>query len=594
VIPGWETLKQKWPQTTARAEKCAAGEVAPPGWEDTVKGMKKHPEIDNPFALSWFMHNQGHEATEALGLLDKVAAANGNGDATEAVSASSFGALLRPEAKPAPTDADEPDETKPAPTPTPATRKLTAATEARSLREGFRPFREARVDEANRRIYTVLLTEGLGNLRDRNYYGPEAIDSGVQVLEGAQSFINHLSESEERDRPEGDVLKLCGVWTGLEKVRVEPPDGSERVAAIAGWLNFDSSATGREAFAKAKDAIRFREDLGVQRDYLGVSINADGTSHPAKVHGEDVNYVDEITHASSCDIVTRAGRGGRFLHLGESLRTARQFGDRRDVAMAKKNVLLEAFEALKKRFGLLQEIKAKLDPAKLKELDLAGHQELTKQVGKLCDNGTLDDETALSVLQTSLGKLAAKGGGDAADEPAGDGMLPEAGMEGAMETEEDDAGCELKPKEAKPPQESARPARGAADTRFNRVLQEKVNLLKENATLKEQIWVGKMRDLATEKLTEAALPKGLLSVKRLTDVCKFGATLEENKASMDDLIEEKKAMVAMVLGRQEPGQYQPIVESGAPRQTPAAGGDPALSVLVECGVPLKEPKKAAA
>ena len=34
-------------------------EVAPPGWEKTVKSMKKHKNIDNPWALSWYMKNKG-------------------------------------------------------------------------------------------------------------------------------------------------------------------------------------------------------------------------------------------------------------------------------------------------------------------------------------------------------------------------------------------------------------------------------------------------------------------------------------------------------------------------------------------------------
>lgn len=33
--------------------------VAPPEWEETVKKMKKHPEIDNPWALAWYMKNKG-------------------------------------------------------------------------------------------------------------------------------------------------------------------------------------------------------------------------------------------------------------------------------------------------------------------------------------------------------------------------------------------------------------------------------------------------------------------------------------------------------------------------------------------------------
>jgi hypothetical protein len=36
--------------------------VSPPGWEKTVERMKEHPEIDNPFALSWWLHNQGENA----------------------------------------------------------------------------------------------------------------------------------------------------------------------------------------------------------------------------------------------------------------------------------------------------------------------------------------------------------------------------------------------------------------------------------------------------------------------------------------------------------------------------------------------------
>jgi hypothetical protein len=40
-------------------EEGKVSEVAPPGWEGTVKAMKKHKEIDNPWALSWYMKNKG-------------------------------------------------------------------------------------------------------------------------------------------------------------------------------------------------------------------------------------------------------------------------------------------------------------------------------------------------------------------------------------------------------------------------------------------------------------------------------------------------------------------------------------------------------
>jgi len=42
------------------------------GWEKTVKGMKKHPEIDNPFALAHWMKKKGYKP--------KQEAADPNGD----------------------------------------------------------------------------------------------------------------------------------------------------------------------------------------------------------------------------------------------------------------------------------------------------------------------------------------------------------------------------------------------------------------------------------------------------------------------------------------------------------------------------------
>lgn len=37
-------------------------EVAPKGWEGTVKAMKKHSEIDNPWALAHYMKGKGYKS----------------------------------------------------------------------------------------------------------------------------------------------------------------------------------------------------------------------------------------------------------------------------------------------------------------------------------------------------------------------------------------------------------------------------------------------------------------------------------------------------------------------------------------------------
>jgi hypothetical protein len=57
------------------------GESAPEGWEGTVKAMKKHKEIDNPWALAHYMKNKGYkshkkEKSVAEGADDKFSVAD--------------------------------------------------------------------------------------------------------------------------------------------------------------------------------------------------------------------------------------------------------------------------------------------------------------------------------------------------------------------------------------------------------------------------------------------------------------------------------------------------------------------------------------
>lgn len=43
--------------------------VAPPGWEHTIKQMKKDESVDNPWALSWWMRNRGgHPVTHSTAM----------------------------------------------------------------------------------------------------------------------------------------------------------------------------------------------------------------------------------------------------------------------------------------------------------------------------------------------------------------------------------------------------------------------------------------------------------------------------------------------------------------------------------------------
>jgi len=65
-----DPAKLKRVLTSFRASKffTEAGrfrEKAPAGWEGAVKSMKKHKDIDNPWALAHYMKNQGFQSHES-------------------------------------------------------------------------------------------------------------------------------------------------------------------------------------------------------------------------------------------------------------------------------------------------------------------------------------------------------------------------------------------------------------------------------------------------------------------------------------------------------------------------------------------------
>jgi hypothetical protein len=206
----------------------------------------------------------------------------------------------------------------------------------------------------------VLITEGLGNRRNLNYYGAEAIMSAPLVFEGKPCYFNHPSESEERDIPERRVQDKFGYF---KNCRVETIDGQR---ACTGELHFDLSEAGREAFAKACTALHYKTEFpGLDSEYVGLSIHADGDWEDRTVQwqGEtlQVKYVTRFTDAVSCDLVTSPARGGRILALVESAAGAiptREVGSMKE----KLKKLMEAARSA------LRKADEEKDPAKKSEL----------------------------------------------------------------------------------------------------------------------------------------------------------------------------------------------------------------------------------
>lgn len=59
---GGSKQKEEEPKEDMKEDVESVDEKAPPGFEGTVKAMKKHKEIDNPFALAWSMKNKGYKS----------------------------------------------------------------------------------------------------------------------------------------------------------------------------------------------------------------------------------------------------------------------------------------------------------------------------------------------------------------------------------------------------------------------------------------------------------------------------------------------------------------------------------------------------
>jgi hypothetical protein len=183
----------------------------------------------------------------------------------------------------------------------------------------LRTFTEANgasLDLSSRTARVTIITEGLGNLKDRNYYTPEAVRSAARVFEGKQCYLDHPSRSEESDRPERSVRDLCGYFHDCEVGSVRDPETGESLAACFAELTFSESDPGNLAMAQVLAALEYQKRYPRSKNvYCGLSINGGGRSEADTIGGMEVNRVDEITEAMSADVVTLPARGGKFLSV---------------------------------------------------------------------------------------------------------------------------------------------------------------------------------------------------------------------------------------------------------------------------------------
>jgi hypothetical protein len=225
-------------------------------------------------------------------------------------------------------------------------RKGKKAKESRIV-ESVRVLEEVQKEGEGHVFKVVLITEGLGNLRNKNYYGPDAIASAVEMFEGKPAFIDHPSESEEADIPERRVKAKCGYFKGLHEGKVMDRKTKRMVRACLGEFHTDLSESGELAYKKGITALHYQKEFPNSTDvYVGFSVNGDGEAERRTLtteHGEmSVNYVTRFTEGASCDLVTEPARGGGFIALVESMT-----GAGKEARMRLKKMIESALAALK-------------------------------------------------------------------------------------------------------------------------------------------------------------------------------------------------------------------------------------------------------
>jgi len=188
--------------------------------------------------------------------------------------------------------------------------------------------------QPGRRFRAVLLQEGLGNLTDCYYYTKEAIASCPELFEGKKFFIDHPDALEEKTRPERSVRDVAG-WFENCSVEIEPDGRSQLVADLV----LSESPDVDPFRIRMLESLEYTKNHPDQ-DFVALSINAGGdfdtmaleqfiklnevpeSCLPKLQEAMDqaismIRPVSVMTSATSCDLVTEAGAGGKIAQLLE-------------------------------------------------------------------------------------------------------------------------------------------------------------------------------------------------------------------------------------------------------------------------------------
>lgn len=146
---------------------------------------------------------------------------------------------------------------------------------------------------AGQRREATLIREGWGS---SGYYSGEVLQRDVpkRFPAGTKMFLNHATEAENRERPEGDLRYLVGTLAETPRY------------------------AGAEMVSVAQIYPHWVPVIDAMANDIGLSIRAEGVVESGAAGGKEGQIVKEITRGISVDFVTEAGAGGKLGPLIES------------------------------------------------------------------------------------------------------------------------------------------------------------------------------------------------------------------------------------------------------------------------------------
>lgn len=140
-------------------------------------------------------------------------------------------------------------------------------------------------------ISIVVIQPGL-TVGGERFYSRETLAEAVELFEGAKMFMNHATDQQEYEHPEGDLSRWVAI---LEKVRLGKGGEIQGSAVIID-----------PAFKEKVDLLVEQKKL----NELKVSINAIGEGAFEEIADVEVFSVKRILAVRSVDFVTEANAGG--------------------------------------------------------------------------------------------------------------------------------------------------------------------------------------------------------------------------------------------------------------------------------------------